>query len=87
MIKSRLIQAAKGDYPADLVLKNGQVIDVFNGEVFQADIAVLDGYIAGVGQYDAAVQTIDLQGQYISPGLINAHCHVESSMAFNHRSA
>ncbi len=81
MIKSRLIQAAKGDYPADLVLKNGQVIDVFNGEVFQADIAVLDGYIAGVGQYDAAVQTIDLQGQYISPGLINAHCHVESSMA------
>lgn len=80
-MKDRLIQAALGEIPADLILKNGQIVDVFTGTVFPADVAILDGRIAGLGQYDNAAEVIDLAGKFVSPGLINAHCHVESSMA------
>lgn len=81
VMKTHLIQAALGECPADLLLKNAQVVDVFTGTIFPADIAVADGIIAGVGRYTEARQTVDLRGCYVSPGLINAHCHVESSMA------
>ena len=80
-MKERLIQAALGEAPADLVLKNAQVVDVFTGTVFPADIAVVDGFIAGVGDYSEAAEVADLHGAFVAPGLINAHCHVESSMA------
>ena len=64
----------------DLVLTNGRVINVFTGEVEEADVAVCGDRIAGVGEYRAAEETIDLQGKYLSPGLINGHTHLESSM-------
>lgn len=80
-MKDRLIRAALGELQADLILKNGQVVDVFTGTVFPADVAVIDGMIAGVGSYTDAREVVDLSGRYVSPGLINAHCHVESSMA------
>ena len=48
--------------------------------IYEADVAIADGVIAGVGSYDKAYEIIDLKGAYIAPGLINAHCHVESSM-------
>ncbi len=80
-MKKRLIQAALGEIPADLLLKNGQIVDVFTGTVFPADVAVIDGRIACVGHCGEARETVDLEGRFVSPGLINAHCHVESSMA------
>ena len=66
--------------PADLLLRNGRIINVFSGEIETADIAIYDGKIAGIGTGYSAKQTIDLNGSYVSPGLIDAHVHIESSL-------
>lgn len=79
-MRERLIQTAAGKQAADLVLKNAKILNVFTGEITCGDIAVIDGYIAGVGNYDVAREVEDMQGQFVVPGFINAHCHVESSM-------
>lgn len=73
--------AALGQIPADLILKNCQIVDVFSGTIYRSNIAIVDGYIAGIGDYEKAAEIIDVKGAYVTPGLINAHCHVESSMA------
>lgn len=73
--------AALGQIPADLILKNCQIVDVFSGTIYRSNIAIVDGYIAGIGDYEKAAEVIDVKGAYVTPGLINAHCHVESSMA------
>lgn len=65
--------------PADVVVKNGKIIDVFNLEMIEADIAIVDGYIAGIGEYDGH-ETIDATGKYVSPAFIDGHVHIESSM-------
>ena len=80
-MKESLIEVALGKKPADLILKNGNIIDVFTETTFNADIAIVNGKIAGVGSYDNAQEIIDVTGKYIMPGFINTHCHVESSMA------
>ena len=77
----RVRAVALGNSPADILLKNGRVVDVLTETIYEADVAIADGVIAGVGSYDQAEEIIDLQGAYVAPGLINAHCHVESSMA------
>ena len=74
----RLIDVANGRKKADLVLKNGSIVDVCSGKIFKADLAVAEGYIAGFGEYDGEVE-VDIEGKYISPGLMDAHIHIESS--------
>lgn len=76
----RLIRVAGGQQEADLVLKNARVLSVFTQEIVHGDVAVVEGVIAGIGHYDAAAHFVDLQGDYVVPGFINTHCHVESSM-------
>lgn len=76
---ARRIAVAAGRELADLVIKNGKIIDVFNGEIMEADVAIADGYIAGIGSF-AGENVIDAKGSYLSPGLIDGHVHVESSM-------
>lgn len=75
-----LTAAALGQTPADLVLKNCQIVDVFSGSIYRGNIAIAEGCIAGIGDYHEAKESIDLDGAYVAPGLINSHCHVESSM-------
>ncbi len=75
----RLIDAAMGRKKPDLVLKNGKIVNVFTGEITNADVAVADGKICGVGGYFADNE-IELNGKYVLPGLIDAHIHIESSM-------
>ncbi len=77
---SRLISVAKGESPADLLLANARVVNTFNGEVETGSVAVCGDRVAGVGDYTQAKETIDLQGKYLAPGLINGHTHLESSM-------
>jgi adenine deaminase len=77
---TRFLAIARGDEPADIVLRNGRVINVFTGEILDADIAVTGDTIAGVGAEYKANREIDLQGRYLCPGLIDAHVHIESSM-------
>lgn len=77
---SELLAVARGDAPADLVLRNGRVINVFSGEIEGADVAIYNGFIVGVGPGYGAKNEVDLRGAYLSPGLIDAHVHIESSL-------
>jgi adenine deaminase len=74
-----IIQTAKGVMLADLVLKNGNVLNVFTEEIYTADVAITGNVIAGVGSYKGE-REIDCTGKYIVPGFIDAHVHIESSM-------
>ncbi len=77
---SQFIKVARGDEPADLLLKGGSIVDVFSGEVYAADVAIADGKIAGIGSNYRAKETIDVSGSVIAPGFIDAHVHIESSL-------
>jgi adenine deaminase len=75
-----LLAAARGDVPADLVLRRARVVDVFSAEVIEADVALSGEAIVGLGDGFRARETVDLAGRLLLPGLIDAHVHVESSM-------
>ncbi|WP_342429757.1 adenine deaminase [Neobacillus sp. FSL H8-0543] len=75
----RRISVASGSKPADTVIKNGKIIDVFNGEIIQGDVAISDGYFVGIGEYEGK-NVIDAKGRYLSPTFIDGHVHIESSM-------
>lgn len=74
----KLIDVAAGRIPADLVIKNCRVVDVYNASIIKGDIAICEGLIAGVGQYEGNSE-IDANDQYATPGFIDAHIHIESS--------
>ncbi|MFC2071136.1 adenine deaminase [Chloroflexota bacterium] len=80
MTLAHLISVAKGELPADLVLANARVVNVFTGEIEPGNVAIHRGRIAGVGAYHQAKQVLDLGGKYLAPGLIDGHTHLESSM-------
>lgn len=75
-----LIHKAKGDQESELVLKNANIINVFTGEVIYSNVAIDNGIIVGIGDYSGAVE-IDLEGSYLSPGFVDSHVHIESSMS------
>ena len=75
-----LISVARGEAPADLLLKNARIVNTFVGEIERGDVAICGDRIAGVGDYDKAKEIINLQGAFLAPGLINGHTHIESSM-------
>ncbi len=78
-ISSQLIKVAKGDRPADLLLKNVQVVNVFSGEIHDGDVAIWDQFVVGFGDYEAK-EVMDLNGLYLAPGFVDGHIHVESAM-------
>ncbi|MBC1359716.1 adenine deaminase [Listeria booriae] len=65
---------------ADVVIKNGRIVNVFSGEIYDGDVAIKSGYIVGIGEFNEAAEMIDANGQFIVPGFIDAHVHVESAM-------
>src|SRR5438874_1876658 len=69
---------ARGDEPADLVLRGGRVFSVFTKEWLDLDVAVKDGHVVGLGSYEGR-DRLDLSGAYLVPGFIDAHMHIESS--------
>jgi adenine deaminase len=77
---SRLLAVARGHEPADCILTGGRIINVFNGEIEDADIAIANGVIAGIGPGYQGKRRVDLGGSFIAPGLIDAHVHIESSL-------
>ena len=72
---AHLIDVAAGRVPADTVIKNCKVVDVYAGEIIDGDIAICDGAIAGVGDYEGR-EMIDAEGMYAAPGFIDAHIHL-----------
>jgi len=75
---SRRLAVARGDEPADLVIRGGRVLSVFTREWLETDVAVVDGFVAGLGDYDGN-ETLDAAGRYLVPGFVDAHMHLESS--------
>lgn len=73
------IETARGLAPADLVLKNGNLVNVLSGEIYPTDVAIQGHTIVGLGSYEGR-REIDLGGKYICPGFIDGHVHIESSM-------
>ena len=74
-----LIEVARGDEPADLLLKHARVVNVFTGDIEETHIAIVHSRIVGLGDYEAR-EVVDLGGRYVCPGFIDAHVHIESAM-------
>jgi adenine deaminase len=77
-LKTRVDMAA-GRIPADLVLRGGRIVNVLSCEIHEGDVAIAGDRIVGIGSYEGR-ETVQLDGQYICPGFIDGHIHVESSM-------
>ena len=77
--KLHIIDVAAGREKADLVLKNATFVNVFSGELDTCDIAVAEGLIVGLGQYQG-FEEVDMTGRIVCPGFIDAHIHLESSL-------
>lgn len=73
------IKASNKSISCDLVIKNVTIIDVFNKSSFVDSVGIKEGYIVGIGDYDGT-EIIDGTNKYICPGLIDSHCHIESSL-------
>lgn len=77
--RTRKQMAAIGKEKADIVLKGGNVVNVFTEEIIKEDVAIVEDTIVGVGDYEGK-REIDCTGKYIVPGFIDAHMHIESTM-------
>jgi adenine deaminase len=77
-VNQRWLAVARGDVPADLVVRGGRVFSVFTREWLDVDVAVCEGHFVGLGRYEGE-RTLDVLGAYVVPGLIDAHVHIESS--------
>src|SRR5687768_11111961 len=75
---ARRIAVARGDEPADVVVRGGRVLSVFTREWLETDVAIADGSVAGLGDYDGR-EVLDAADRWVVPGLIDAHMHLESS--------
>ena len=74
----KLLNTAAGRVPADVVIKNCKIVNVFSGKIKEGNIAISDGQIAGIGDYEGK-EVVDAQGRYAVPGFIDSHIHIESS--------
>ncbi|TML47975.1 MAG: adenine deaminase [Actinobacteria bacterium] len=73
----RRLAVARGDEPADLVVRGGRVLSVFTREWLETDIAIAEGYVAGLGDYEGT-EEVHATGRYVVPGFVDAHMHLES---------
>ncbi len=76
---AKMIRVARGSMPSDLVLKNARIVNVFSAEVYKGNIAIWNGRIVGIGDYEGKAE-IDLKNAFVLPGLIDGHMHIESTM-------
>lgn len=74
------LAVAQGKAAADLLLRDARLVNVASGEIERVNVAIVDGRIAGIGDYDEADEVIDLAGDYLAPAFIDGHVHVESSL-------
>lgn len=78
LLEKHILVAGKRQH-ADLVIKNAKIINVFTKEIMEGDVAICDGVVVGVGNYEGK-QIYDAKNKYLVPGLIDGHVHIESSL-------
>ncbi len=76
----RIIKIAKGEQKADLVIKNAKLVNVLSEEIYETDIAIADNLVVGLAKNYEGIKEIDVKGAYVTPGFIDGHVHIESSM-------
>ena len=74
------LAAARGETPAELILRNGQLVNVISGEIYSTDIVIHDRHVVALGSGYIGEREVDLAGKFVTPGLIDAHVHIESSL-------
>ena len=82
-LRLRAVAAARGDQAFDLLIAGGRLVDMVTGQIRAADIGIVGPLIASVhapGSRTDATRTVDAEGCFLSPGLIDTHMHIESSM-------
>ena len=83
MSREELVNVARGEAPADLVIQNGKLVNVNSGEIYPADVAIKGDRIAAIGDVGYTIGTatdiVDALGRYLCPGFIDAHMHVDGS--------
>ena len=80
MSQRRIINVARGLEKADFVIKNANIVNVLSEEIHEADIAIADGIIAGIGENYHGEKEININGAFVTPSFIDGHVHLESSM-------
>jgi adenine deaminase len=75
----KIIKVARGKIKADIVLKDANLVNVYSGEIYRTDVAILDDRVVGLGRYNG-IKEWDLSGKIVAPGFIDGHVHLESSM-------
>ncbi len=75
-----LIATARGEVPADMVLRGGRVLDVVTGEMIKGDVTIAGSVIVGVGESYEAHEVVDVTEMTLVPGFIDTHLHIESSL-------
>ena len=75
----KIIKVARGKVKADIVLKDANLVNVYSGEIYRTDVAILDDRVVGLGRYNG-IKEWDLSGKIVAPGFIDGHVHLESSM-------
>ena len=79
----RRIRIARGEEPADVLLRNARLVNVCSGECYPADVALADGLVVGISEANSKYrghQERDLQGRWLAPALMDGHMHIESTM-------
>ena len=84
---AELLAVARGDEPADLVLRGGRLVNVLSGEVQETAVAIHGGLIAGLGGYEEGRETVDLDDAFLAPSYIEGHMHVETTLLTPHELA
>lgn len=74
------LRVARGEQPAHLILRGAQLVNVISGEIYLTDIVIHETYVVALGEGYDAENDIHLEGRYVSPGFIDAHVHIESSL-------
>jgi adenine deaminase len=75
---ARRLAVARGDELADVVVEGAKVFSVFTREWLETEIAICDGYVAGLGEY-AGKEVVHARGKYVVPGFVDAHMHLETT--------
>jgi adenine deaminase len=75
---ARRLAVARGDEPAELVVRGGRVFSVFTREWLEADVAIVEGHVAGLGDYEGE-EELDASGRHVVPGFVDAHMHLETT--------
>ena len=80
------LAAARGERRRTLILRNGKLVNVISGEIYETDVVVHDRHVVALGAGYQGRREVDITGKYVAPGLIDAHVHIEAAWSLRRNS-